>query len=65
MNVILLSFQLALLLLVVVSFLLVILVPVVFASPNGWQENKSYIVIGATTWALLVFLVGTLNFFVV
>ena len=36
----LLIFQLALFALVVVSFLLVIGVPVVFATPDGWSENK-------------------------
>nr|ALP86106.1 photosystem II protein Z [Phacus orbicularis] len=62
MNVI---FQLALLLLVTFSFLMVIGVPVVFASPNGWNENKNYILFSAAIWSFLVILVGTLNSFVV
>lgn len=58
-------FQALLLLLVSLSFLLVVGIPVVFASPNGWNENKNYVVLGATTWTLLVFVVGILNYFVV
>lgn len=62
MNVI---FQLALLALVAFSFLMVIGVPVVFASPNGWNENKNYILFSAAIWSFLVVLVGILNSFVV
>jgi photosystem II PsbZ protein len=58
-------FQALLLLLVSLSFLLVVGIPVVFASPNGWNENKNYVVLGATTWTLLVFIIGILNYFVV
>ena len=61
----LLTFQASLLALIAFSFLLVVGVPVIFASPNGWNENKNYILIGAATWAGLVFLVGTLNYFVI
>lgn len=60
-----LLFQASLLLLVFLSFLLVIGIPVVFASPNGWNENRNSIVVGVTTWTLLVFIVGILNYFVV
>lgn len=65
MNVFILTFQLALLALVLVSFLMVIFVPVVFASPDGLTNNKNAIVLGAITWTLLVLTVGVLNFFVV
>jgi photosystem II PsbZ protein len=61
----LLTFQISLLALIVLSFLMVIGVPVVFASPNGWNENKNYITLGATIWILLVFLIGSLNYFIV
>jgi photosystem II PsbZ protein len=61
----LLTFQASLLALIVFSFALVIGVPVVFAIPNGWNENKNYILIGSATWAALVFLVGTLNYLVI
>ena len=61
----LLTFQASLLALIALSFLLVVGVPVVFASPNGWNENKNYILLGSAAWAGLVFLVGTLNYLVI
>lgn len=61
----LLTFQASLLALIVFSFALVIGVPVVSALPNGWNENKNYILVASATWAALVFLVGTLNSFVI
>ena len=57
--------QLALLALIVVSFALVVGVPVVFASPNGWTENKRVVFSGLSLWFLLVFTVGVFNSFVV
>ena len=60
-----LGFQLSLLALIAFSFLLVVAVPVVFASSNGLNENKNFILFGAAAWAILVFLVGTLNSFVI
>lgn len=65
MNIILLSFQISLLVLVAFSFLMVVAVPVVFASPNGWNENKNLVLFGAVAWVGLVLLVGALNYFVV
>lgn len=44
-----LIFQTSILALIVLSFILVIAVPVTFASPNGWNENKTPILIGTTT----------------
>lgn len=61
----LLTFQISLLALIGLSLLLVIGIPVIFASPNGWNENKNYITIGATAWITLVLLVGSLNYFVI
>lgn len=61
----LLTFQASLLALIALSFLLVVGVPVVFASPNGWNENKNYILSGSAIWAGLVLLVGTLNYLVI
>lgn len=58
-------FQLTLLAFIGLSFLLVIGVPVVFASPEGWTQNKSTIFSGLGLWFLLVLLVGVLNSFVV
>jgi photosystem II PsbZ protein len=57
--------QLALFALIVVSFALVVGVPVVFASPNGWTENKGIVFSGLSLWLLLVFTVGVFNSFVV
>nr|7PI0_Z Chain Z, Photosystem II reaction center protein Z [Dunaliella salina]7PI0_z Chain z, Photosystem II reaction center protein Z [Dunaliella salina]7PI5_Z Chain Z, Photosystem II reaction center protein Z [Dunaliella salina]7PI5_z Chain z, Photosystem II reaction center protein Z [Dunaliella salina]7PIN_Z Chain Z, Photosystem II reaction center protein Z [Dunaliella salina]7PIN_Z1 Chain Z1, Photosystem II reaction center protein Z [Dunaliella salina]7PIN_z Chain z, Photosystem II reaction cen len=55
--------QIALLGLVLVSFALVVGVPVVFASPNGWTENKGVVFSGLSVWFLLVFAVGVFNSF--
>ena len=60
-----LLFQITLFALIAVSFLLVVGVPVVFASPNGWTENKRVVFSGLGLWILLVFAVGVLNSFVV
>jgi photosystem II PsbZ protein len=60
-----LIFQFTLLALVALSFLLVVGVPVVFASPEGWTENKRTVFSGLGLWILLVFAVGVLNSFVV
>jgi len=58
-------FQLTLFALVLFSFVLVVGVPVVFALPNGWTENKRIVLSGLGLWILLVFVVGILNSFVV
>lgn len=57
--------QLTLLALILVSFALVVGVPVLFASPNGWTENKGVVFSGLSVWFLLVFAVGIINSFVV
>lgn len=57
--------QIALFALIAVSFALVVGVPVVFASPNGWSENKGIVFSGLSLWMLLVFAVGICNSFVV
>jgi photosystem II PsbZ protein len=57
--------QISLLALIFVSFALVVGVPVVFATPNGWTENKGVVFSGLSLWLLLVFVVGILNSFVV
>lgn len=59
------AFQISLLALVVFSFLLVVAVPVVFASPNSWDNNKNLILSGAAIWGILVLVVGSLNYLVV
>jgi photosystem II PsbZ protein len=57
--------QIALLALITVSFALVVGVPVVFATPNGWSENKGIVFSGLSLWLLLVFAVGIFNSFVI
>ncbi len=58
-------FQLALLALVLLSFVMVIGVPVAYATPQNWNESKRLLWIGSGAWIALVFLVGALSFFVV
>jgi photosystem II PsbZ protein len=58
-------FQLILFSFVILSFLLVVSVPVVFASPEGWTEYKGTLFSGLGLWVLLIFAVGILNSFVV
>lgn len=57
--------QLAVLALIAISFALVVGVPVAFASPNGWTENKGIVFSGLSLWMLLVFAIGIINSFVV
>nr|NP_683823.1 photosystem II protein Z [Chaetosphaeridium globosum]Q8M9W6.1 RecName: Full=Photosystem II reaction center protein Z; Short=PSII-Z [Chaetosphaeridium globosum]AAM96552.1 Z protein of photosystem II [Chaetosphaeridium globosum] len=59
-----LAFQLSVFALVAISFLLVVGVPVVLASPDGWSTSKNAVFSGASLWIALVFLVGVLNSFI-
>ncbi len=58
-------FQFALLALVVVSFAMVVGVPVAYATPQNWGQSKRLLWIGSGIWFALVFAVGILNFLVV
>ncbi|PNW36898.1 UNVERIFIED_CONTAM: photosystem II core protein PsbZ [Euhalothece sp. KZN 001] len=58
-------FQLALGALVFLSFIMVIGVPVAYASNQNWEQSKNLIFVGSGAWLLLVVAVGILNFFVV
>lgn len=58
-------FQLALAALVIVSFLMVVGVPVAYASPQDWGRSKSLLWLGSGVWLALVVVVGLLNFLVV
>lgn len=60
-----LLFQVALALLVILSFVLVIAVPVGYASPQNWDQSKRLILIGSIVWVILVLIVGGLNYLVV
>ena len=59
------AFQVVLLGLVLLSFVMVVGVPVAYASPQNWNQSKSLIVVGSGLWFLLVIAVGVLNFLVV
>lgn len=58
-------FQLSLFALVLLSFVLVVAVPVAYALPQNWEQSKPLLYVGSGFWAALVVLVGILNFFVV
>ncbi|MEM8832851.1 MAG: photosystem II reaction center protein PsbZ [Cyanobacteria bacterium P01_G01_bin.19] len=58
-------FQLTLAALVLFSFVMVIGVPVAYASPQSWEQSKSLIYVGSGIWTILVIAVAVLNFFVI
>lgn len=58
-------FQLLLTALVLFSFIMIVYVPVAYASPQNWQQSKSLLYIGSGIWVALVVGVAVLNFFVV
>ncbi|NJL56812.1 photosystem II reaction center protein PsbZ [bacterium] len=58
-------FQISLLALVLVSFVMVVGVPVAYASPANWDQSKQLIFLGSGLWLILVIAVGVLNYFVV
>ncbi len=57
-------FQLALAALVLFSFIMVIGVPVAYASPQNWDQSKPLLYLGSGIWIILVVLVAILNFLV-
>ncbi|MGC1307462.1 MAG: photosystem II reaction center protein PsbZ [Phormidesmis sp.] len=58
-------FQLVLFVLVLWSFVMIIGVPVAYASPANWDQSKRLIFLGSIVWGVLVVLVGGLNYLVV
>jgi photosystem II PsbZ protein len=58
-------FQIALAGLVFISFVMVVAVPVAYASPQNWDQSKRLLYLGSGLWVVLVLLVGGLNYFVV
>lgn len=58
-------FQVALAALVLLSFVMVVGVPVAYASPQNWNQSKALIFLGSGIWVALVLLVGVLNYLVV
>ena len=57
-------FQFALVALVLLSFAMIIGVPVAYATPQNWNESKRLLWVGSLAWFGLVFLIGALNFLV-
>lgn len=57
-------FQFALGALVIFSFVMVVAVPVAYASPRNWEQSKRLLLLGSGIWVILVFTVGALNFLV-
>lgn len=57
-----LIFQIALLVLVLYSLLLVVAVPVLYSSSSDWSRGKNVILVGSLLWVLMVIGVGLLNF---
>nr|YP_010737244.1 photosystem II protein Z [Drosera capensis]WEQ03503.1 photosystem II protein Z [Drosera capensis] len=55
------AFQLAVFALIGTSSILLISVPLVFASPESWSSNKKILFAGTSLWIGLVFLVAILN----
>lgn len=58
-------FDLVLAALVVLSFVMVVGVPVAYATPQNWEQSKRLIFVGSGAWVVLVLLTGILNYFVV
>ena len=58
-------FQLILAFFVLYSFVLVIGVPVAYASPSLWNQSKPLLFVGSALWLILVIVIGVLNSFVI
>nr|YP_009545944.1 photosystem II protein Z [Glaucocystis incrassata]ASQ39926.1 photosystem II protein Z [Glaucocystis sp. BBH]ASQ40005.1 photosystem II protein Z [Glaucocystis incrassata] len=59
------AFQALIFLLVVLSFILVIGVPVILASPGEWERSQKIVYAGATLWVALVISVGVFDSLIV
>ena len=53
--------QIFVLLLVVVSFAMIVAVPVILATPGEWEKSQSIVWSGAGIWSALVLLTGIFN----
>jgi photosystem II PsbZ protein len=58
-------FQLLLAFFVLFSFLMVVAVPVAYATPSNWNQSKPFLFVGSALWLILVVVIGVLNSFVV
>nr|YP_010197012.1 photosystem II protein Z [Crassiphycus corneus]UAD84816.1 photosystem II protein Z [Crassiphycus corneus] len=56
--------QLLVFMLVIFSTLLVVSIPVTFASPGQWEKSKNLIYTGAGIWTGLVLITGFFNSFI-
>jgi len=57
-------FQISLAALVLWSFIMVVSVPVAYASPQNWEQSKGFLWLGSGLWVVLVLAVGALNYLV-
>ncbi|CAN1211214.1 photosystem II reaction center protein PsbZ [Tumidithrix helvetica PCC 7403] len=57
-------FQLLLTVFVLFSFVLLIGVPVAYASPSYWNQSKPLLLVGSVLWVVLILAIGALNSFV-
>ena len=57
-------FQLLLAAFVLFSFVMVVAVPVAYASPSNWSQSKPLLYAGSALWAILVVAIAILNAFV-
>jgi photosystem II PsbZ protein len=57
-------FQLLLTVFVLFSFVLLIGVPVAYASPSNWNQSKPLLLVGSVVWGVLIIVIGVLNSFV-
>jgi photosystem II PsbZ protein len=57
-------FQLLLAGFVLFSFVMVVAVPVAYASPSNWGQSKPLLYVGSAIWAVLVVAIAILNSFI-
>jgi photosystem II PsbZ protein len=50
--------------LVLFSFAMIVAVPVLYASPQNFDQSKKLLYLGSGVWGILVVVVGVLNFLV-
>jgi photosystem II PsbZ protein len=50
--------------LVLFSFAMIVAVPVLYASPQNFDQSKKLLYLGSGVWTILVVVVGVLNFLV-
>ena len=53
--------QVLVLLLIVVSFAMLVAVPVILATPGEWEKSQGIVWSGAGLWSALVILTGVFN----